>query len=37
VDGHLESEDVRKPFAASDAELKRWNVDNEPHRDLLLE
>ena len=37
VDGHLESEDMRKPFAASDAELKRWNVDNEPHRDLLLE
>ena len=35
VDGHLESEDMRKPFAASDAQLKRWNVDNEPHRNRL--
>ncbi|MBI3416897.1 MAG: prepilin-type N-terminal cleavage/methylation domain-containing protein [Verrucomicrobia bacterium] len=35
VDGHLESEDLRPPFAASDAQLKRWNIDNEPHRDLL--
>jgi len=24
VDGHLESEDMRKPFAATDAQLKRW-------------
>jgi len=35
VDGHIESEDMRKSFAASDAQLRRWNVDNEPHRDLL--
>ncbi|MBI2928538.1 MAG: prepilin-type N-terminal cleavage/methylation domain-containing protein [Verrucomicrobia bacterium] len=35
VDGHLESEDVRQTFTASDAQLKRWNVDNEPHRDRL--
>ena len=37
VDGHLESEDLHKPFTASDAELKRWNVDNEPHRDRLYD
>jgi prepilin-type N-terminal cleavage/methylation domain-containing protein/prepilin-type processing-associated H-X9-DG protein len=37
VDGHLESEDMRKPFAASDEQLKRWNVDNEPHRNRLGE
>lgn len=37
VDGHLESEDMRKPFAASDAQLKRWNVDNEPHRNRLTD
>lgn len=35
VDGHIESEDMRKTFAASDAQLKRWNIDNEPHRELL--
>ena len=35
VDGHVEPEDMRRPFAASDAELRRWNVDNEPHRDRL--
>jgi prepilin-type processing-associated H-X9-DG protein len=35
VDGHLEAEDLRKPFAATDAQLKRWNVDNDPHRNLL--
>lgn len=35
VDGHLESEDMHKPFATTDAQLKRWNVDHEPHRDLL--
>ncbi|PYJ62670.1 MAG: hypothetical protein DME24_02990 [Verrucomicrobia bacterium] len=35
VDGHLESEDMRRPFAATDAQLERWNVDNEPHRGLL--
>ena len=35
VDGHLESEDMRKPFAASDEQLKRWNRDNQPHRERL--
>jgi prepilin-type N-terminal cleavage/methylation domain-containing protein/prepilin-type processing-associated H-X9-DG protein len=37
VDGHLESEDLLRPFAASDTELKRWNFDNEPHRDRLYD
>lgn len=35
VDGHVEVEDMRKPFAATDAQLMRWNVDNQPHRDVL--
>lgn len=35
VDGHLESEDMRQPFAATDEQLRHWNVDNQPHRDLL--
>ena len=35
VDGHVEVEDMRKPFAANDAQLMRWNVDNQPHRDVL--
>jgi prepilin-type N-terminal cleavage/methylation domain-containing protein len=35
VDGHVEFEDMRKPFAATDAQLMRWNVDNQPHRDVL--
>jgi len=35
ADGHVEPEDMRKPFAASDAQLMRWNIDNQPHRDLL--
>jgi prepilin-type N-terminal cleavage/methylation domain-containing protein/prepilin-type processing-associated H-X9-DG protein len=35
VDGHLESEDMRKPFAARDEQLRRWNRDNQPHRELL--
>jgi prepilin-type processing-associated H-X9-DG protein len=37
VDGHLESEDMRKVFAATDAQLKRWKVDNAPHRDQLAD
>jgi prepilin-type N-terminal cleavage/methylation domain-containing protein/prepilin-type processing-associated H-X9-DG protein len=37
VDGHLESEDLRGTFIASDSELKRWNVDHEPHRDRLAD
>ncbi|HVY72337.1 MAG TPA: hypothetical protein VHH73_20550, partial [Verrucomicrobiae bacterium] len=35
VDGHLEVEDMRKTFKASDGELRRWNVDNLPHQELL--
>jgi hypothetical protein len=35
ADGHLEVEDMRETFAATDAQLRRWNIDNEPHRDLL--
>jgi len=37
ADGHLEAEDMRRPFAASDAQLRRWNVDHEPHRDRLAD
>lgn len=37
VDGHIESEDMRKTFTASDSQLRRWNIDNEPHRDLLAD
>jgi prepilin-type processing-associated H-X9-DG protein len=36
ADGHLESEDMRPAFAASDKQLVRWNVDHQPHRDLLV-
>jgi len=35
ADGHLEVEDMRKPFKATDEQLKRWNIDNLPHRDRL--
>lgn len=35
ADGHVEPEDMRKPFAATDGQLMRWNVDNQPHRDGL--
>lgn len=32
-DGHVEMEDFTKPFTASDEYLRRWNIDNQPHRD----
>jgi len=32
-DGHVETENFKKPFMASDENLRRWNTDNEPHRD----
>jgi hypothetical protein len=32
-DGHIESEIFKKPFAATDGDLQRWNSDNLPHRD----
>jgi len=35
-DGHLESEDMRKPFVTSDYQLSRWNVDHQPHRDVFI-
>ena len=35
ADGHLESEDLRTRFSASDEKLKRWNLDHQPHSDLL--
>ena len=35
VDGHLESEDLRKRFPTSDEQLRRWNSDHLPHRELL--
>jgi hypothetical protein len=34
IDGHLEWEDLRKPFVPSDDYLRRWNNDHEPHRNL---
>jgi hypothetical protein len=35
ADGHVEPEDMRKLFAASVAQLMRWNIDNQPHSELL--
>lgn len=35
VDGHLESEDMRRNFDARDDQLARWNNDNLPHRECL--
>jgi prepilin-type processing-associated H-X9-DG protein len=35
VDGHIESEDMRKTFEARDDQLARWNIDNLPHRERL--
>ena len=35
VDGHIEVEDMRKAWRATDAELRRWNNDHQPHRDVL--
>ncbi len=28
VDGHIEVEDMRKPFTGTDEQLRHWNVDN---------
>jgi len=36
VDGHVELEDFRKPFIATDEYLRRWNTDNEPHREIWM-
>ena len=35
VDGHIESEDMRAPFKATDTQLCHWNLDNQPHREYL--
>ena len=35
ADGHVEPENMRKAFAATDAQLMRWNIDNQAHRDAL--
>ncbi len=35
VDGHIEVEDMRRNYAATDAQLQRWNNDNLPHREFL--
>lgn len=33
-DGHVESENFNRPFVDSDTFLRRWNVDNQPHREI---
>ncbi|MBX3744709.1 MAG: DUF1559 domain-containing protein [Verrucomicrobiae bacterium] len=33
-DGHLETEDLNRPFRGTDDQLRRWNVDHQPHGDL---
>ena len=35
-DGHVETEDFNKPFDDSDNYLRRYNIDNEAHRDEWL-
>lgn len=35
ADGHASKEDMRTTFAASDEQLRQWNVDDLPHGDLL--
>jgi prepilin-type N-terminal cleavage/methylation domain-containing protein/prepilin-type processing-associated H-X9-DG protein len=35
-DGHVEAENFKKPFVASDDYLARWNTDHQPHRDHWL-
>jgi len=34
-DGHVENIDQKKLFKKEDSTLRRWNNDNEPHRNLL--
>jgi prepilin-type processing-associated H-X9-DG protein len=33
-DGHVEPENFNKPFIDSDQYLSRWNIDNQPHREV---
>jgi prepilin-type processing-associated H-X9-DG protein len=35
-DTHVETEDFKKPFDSSDDYLRRFNIDNQPHRDDWL-
>ena len=35
ADGHVEMLPVKKIFSATDEVLKRWNIDNQPHRELI--
>lgn len=35
-DGHVEVENMNKPFAPTDDYLRRWNNDNEPHRERWI-
>jgi prepilin-type N-terminal cleavage/methylation domain-containing protein/prepilin-type processing-associated H-X9-DG protein len=37
ADGHVSREDMRGTFAASDAQLRQWNVDDLPHGEVLSE
>jgi prepilin-type N-terminal cleavage/methylation domain-containing protein/prepilin-type processing-associated H-X9-DG protein len=34
-DGHVESTKVEKLFAKTDEALRRWNIDHQPHRELV--
>lgn len=34
-DGHVESIKMERLFAKTDAAVRRWNLDNEPHRELV--
>ncbi|HTI68339.1 MAG TPA: DUF1559 domain-containing protein [Candidatus Limnocylindria bacterium] len=36
-DGHLEVEDMNRTFTVNDENMRRWNNDNLPHRDLWTE
>lgn len=35
-DGHVEPENVRRPFKFTDEYLRKWNNDHEPHRDVWM-
>jgi prepilin-type processing-associated H-X9-DG protein len=35
ADGHVSREDMRATFAASDAQLRQWNVDDVAHGESL--
>jgi prepilin-type processing-associated H-X9-DG protein len=36
-DGHVENQKEKKLFERTDKALRRWNNDNEPHPDLLID